>query len=115
MRRPPSANLLCIAAPLGALLCACSLPEDQADFSSNLPSDRALATALAARGDEPADIPDLIAQLDSSDAAVRLLAQRALQKRTGESFGYHYADGEAERSAAVARWADWYRQQEAAR
>jgi len=54
------------------------------------------------------DIPQLIASLDSDDPAVRLFAIQALERITGERFGYVPYDPPHKRRAAVDRWADAY-------
>ena len=95
-----------IAIPLVALMLAsCSQPKLRVSSDSDLPSERALAAARA--HDEDANVSDrtLVRLLDSSDPAVRLLAIRALEERTGETLGFHYADPPEVRAPAVEAWA----------
>jgi len=54
------------------------------------------------------NIPQLIASLDSDDPAVRLFAIQALERITGERFGYVPYAPPHKRRAAVDRWADAY-------
>lgn len=87
----------------------CSLPERRADFDSIDPSERTLALARAAAAPDERMVDRLIVMLDSDDPAERMLAIRALENSTGETFGYHYAASEASRRAAVQRWVEWRR------
>lgn len=77
----------------------------RASADADLPSERALAAARA--HDDDANISDktLVRLLDSADPAVRLLAIRALESRTGETLGFHYADPPEDRAPAVKAWA----------
>jgi len=57
-------------------------------------------------------LPALVGSLNDEDAAVRLFAIAALEKFTGDRFGYEYYLDEDERKPAIARWREWLRQQE---
>ena len=89
--------------PLIALT-SCSQPALRASYDSDLPSERALAAARAHEDDAVTD-RTLVRLLDSADPAVRLLAIRALEGRTGETLGFHYADPPEIRAVAVEAWA----------
>lgn len=65
----------------------------------------------AATKNDQAAVPALINRLDSDDPAERLLAQRALEKLTGQSCGYDHAASRQDRQAAVQRWVAWYQQE----
>jgi hypothetical protein len=52
-------------------------------------------------------IPQLVADLESSDPAVRFYAIEGLERLTGETFGYDYYDDEPDRQQAVDRWKQW--------
>jgi len=91
----------------------CSQPQPRADFDSDDPSERSLALAGAATAPTEADLPHIIALLDSDDPAIRMFAQAALTERTGETLGYHHADPPARRAVAVDRWEAWYRERAA--
>ncbi len=67
---------------------------------------RAIEQARAGGDRSPATLRRLIEQLDSDDAAVRLVAITALEELTGETYGYRHDDPVAARRAAVARWLD---------
>ncbi len=101
------------AAPLVPLLClplaSCgSFGEPRADFESADPAERSLALAEAASRDREEDLPHMIALLDSDDPAVRMLALEALERRTGQTLGYHFADTEDARREAIERWVRWH-------
>ena len=66
----------------------------------------ALAEAVE-RGNHD-DIGHLIGMLDSSDPALRMFAERALERLTGQTLEYRFSDPEPERAEAVARWVAWY-------
>lgn len=77
------------------------------DFDSAVPQDRFLAIREAkARGDRSA-LPDLIRQLASDDALVRVAAIDALKTITGETRGFRPHDREVERRRAIDRWTTW--------
>jgi len=82
-------------------------------FTSPDPNRRLDAIIEAARSDDPAAIRSLIVQLDSADAAARILAIRTLEDLTGETFGYDPYSGDIERGAAVDRWTRWERERRA--
>lgn len=101
-------RLLLLAA--AGLLGGCAPPPPAAQLSSFNARDRAAAAvALAERG-EPQAVHQLIPLLEDSDAAVRMYAILALQRLTGETFGYRFYDDFAERQAAVSRWRDALRE-----
>jgi hypothetical protein len=61
-------------------------------------------------GDRSA-LPALVASLDDEDPAVRLFAIAALEKFTGDRFGYEYYLDEDQRKPALGRWRAWLKQQ----
>ena len=69
--------------------------------------------AVRERDDDAA--PQLVADLESDDPAVRLFAIEALERVTGETFGYRYFDDEEDRRASVAKWQAWLNEREARR
>jgi hypothetical protein len=91
------------------ILPGCSYPPP--DFDSPDPGARLYAITDAARTDNKASIPALIASLDSDDPAVRMFAIRTLEKFTGQTLGYDHAAPEWERKPAVDRWINWYQSQ----
>lgn len=64
----------------------------------------------AARKDRSA-LPDLVAELNNDDPAVRLFAIQTLEKFAGERFGYEYYYDEELRKPSLARWQQWLKQQ----
>lgn len=50
--------------------------------------------------------------LDAREPATRLLAIEALERLTGERFGFDYAGPVAERQAAIERWTQYVKQQD---
>ena len=86
-----------------AAACGCSPREPQrigaTDPTANIP-----AIQEAARENDRAAIPQLVRQLESDDPAVRFYAIEALQRLTGETFGYRFYDDADERRPAVERW-----------
>lgn len=83
---------------------ACSAPARQADFASIDPSERSAAAAQAASARDASAVPDLIAMLESSDPAARMVAIAALERITGERLGFDPAGSRPDRQAAVRRW-----------
>lgn len=71
------------------------------------PNRRLLAIADAGASRDASKVPQLIEQLESNDAAARLLAIRSLEAITGQTHGYDYTDSDWERAEAVRRWRDW--------
>ncbi len=95
-----------------AALTGCQPPRaEEGGFDSANPASKLYAISEAGRTRNPDAVPDLIAQLDSDDPAVRMYAIVALEKITGERKGYSpYAPPHA-RSAAVERWVAAYARQ----
>ena len=57
-------------------------------------------------------LPALVDSLDDEDPAVRLFAIAALEKFTGDRFGYEYYLDEEQRKPPIARWREWLKQQQ---
>jgi len=68
------------------------------------PAVRIPAFQQAAEQQNKAAVPYLVEGLTDSNRAVRFYAIQALQRLTGETYGYDYKAGEAAREAAAARW-----------
>ncbi|HEX4795004.1 MAG TPA: hypothetical protein VH370_14480 [Humisphaera sp.] len=71
------------------------------------PADKIPAMKEAAQTHNQRAIPQMVADLDSDDPAVRLYSIDALQKLTGQTFGYRYYDDDEARKPAVAKWKQW--------
>lgn len=82
-------------------------PAEPGGLDSLDPGERATAIAKAAETDDRAAIPRLITLLGSDDPGTRLLAIGALEKLTGETFGYDYAAPEPARLRSIERWVEW--------
>jgi len=78
-------------------------------FSEDTPTGRIRATLRVAEQAERSAIPDLVEQLDADDPLVRMLAQRTLERLTGQTLGYHHAAPPHEREEAIERWVAWVR------
>jgi hypothetical protein len=87
------------------------LPSEKADFDAPGPSRRLEAIVRASGSDaDPRSLPRLVEQLDSQDAAARMLAIRALEHRTGTTLGYNHTDPEWKRQEAIERWLNYLEQ-----
>jgi hypothetical protein len=72
--------------------------------------DRILAIKAAAETGDRSAVPLLVDRLEDEDEAVRMFAIIALERITGERFGYDYSKPPFERAAAVEYWRDYVRQ-----
>jgi len=99
------ARALLLALPLLAGSC---VYRDQTGFDAVGPSHRLDAIVLAADQTDDDSLRGLISQLDSDDPAARLLAIRALEKRTGQTLDYQHDAPPYQRNAAARNWVDWY-------
>lgn len=89
---------------LGAMS-GCAPPVSQGGFDAPDPASKIYAIEDAVRHNDRSEIQYIVEQLDSDDPAVRLVAISALQRLTGETYGYcHYAP-RADREESVRRWA----------
>lgn len=57
-------------------------------------------------------LPGLIDSLNDDDPAVRFFAIAALEKFSGDRFGYEYYLDEEQRKPSIARWREWLKQQQ---
>jgi HEAT repeat protein len=73
-------------------------------FSSPVPAARINAIEAASRANDRSAIPQIVEALTSDDAAVRFTAIAALQRMTGETFGYRAEDTAVDRRKSVALW-----------
>lgn len=94
------------AALLGVLLFAagCETPESRRrQLASPEPLARARAAVRSGAAGDPSAIPLLVNLLDDADAGVRMLAAQALDRLTGQLYGFTYYAPEADRAAAIQR------------
>jgi HEAT repeat protein len=99
----------CWAIPLMGLALGCGVgPRHFRSLADPSPLARARAAGLGGRRPEAEVIPALIGRLDDRDPVVRLSANEALRKRTGQDFGFVAWAEPQERAKAVARWQNWW-------
>ncbi len=103
------------AAGGGAGAGGCSEPTGPRSVASEQLTVKIPAIKEAARARDMTAAPQLVEDLDSDDAAVRLYALEGVRKIAGgQEFGYaYYADVERRRQA-VKKWREWLQQQGAA-
>jgi HEAT repeat protein len=89
-----------------ALLGACAPPASRGGFDSPDPAAKLYAIERAMRRGDRAAVPQLVEQLDSDDPAVRLLAISALERLTGQTYGYRHDDPPWQRQDAIRRWVE---------
>lgn len=88
----------------------CGGPEMwRANIQSDNPDERILAIRAAAEAEDASSVPLLVDRLEDEDSAVRFFAILALEKITGERFGYDYAKSAADRARSVAIWRSYVR------
>ncbi|MHC4414531.1 MAG: HEAT repeat domain-containing protein [Planctomycetota bacterium] len=91
-------------AAAAALLGSCAPAATEGGFDSANPAAKLYAIEQAARAGDSSAAARIVEQLDSDDPAVRMLAIAALERLTGETYGYRYYDPPYLRRAAVERW-----------
>lgn len=107
-----SARLVFALLPIACLaaVSSCASPAFvREDIQSENPADRILAIRAAAEARDTESVPLLVDRLEDEDRAVRLFAILALEKITGQRFGYDYAKPDADQRAAVERWRAYVR------
>ena len=98
-----SAALLCGALASGG----CVRPGRPIVVSDSDPTVKIPAYKRAVRKKDRSAVRQLVKDLQSDDPAVRLYAINALDRLTGQRFGYRYYDDEEQRRQAVERWQQW--------
>lgn len=101
MRVLPTGLALAGAAMAG---CRASLP---ADFDAPDAGSRIRAVVAAADRPTPEDLAQMVRSLGSDDPALRSMAIAALERTTGERFGYDAWAPRGDRQAAIDRWKGW--------
>jgi hypothetical protein len=102
-----------VFALIGCGMCAgCSAPRGPIEVSNPDPSGKIPAMKKAVREHDLKVARQLIKDLDSDDAAVRLFSIHTLQELTGKRLGYDYAHDELQRQPALKRWQEWLAQQD---
>ena len=96
-----SALVILVACPV---LASCGPPASEGGFDSANPAARMYAIEYAAGTGDTSAVKDLIEELDSDDPAVRYMAISALERLTGQTYGYRHYDSVMQRRDAIARW-----------
>ncbi len=86
------------------LLCSCGPASIQGGFDSVSPAARTLAIKKAVHAHDLHAVPKIVEQLDADDPVIRMLAIDALERLTGETYGFHHYDPPDKRHAAIQRW-----------
>jgi hypothetical protein len=95
------------------LLTSCTASRGPLVVTSPDPAVKIPAIEKAVRERDQSAVPQLVKDLDSDDAAVRLYANHALQALTGQDFGFKYFDDDDQREAAAERWRQWLKERQA--
>ena len=77
-------------------------------LQSESPIIRMRSCARLERGAGIEAVPELLAKLDDSDPAVRLVSHQALIKITGEDFGYRAWEAPLDRRESIEKYAKWW-------
>ena len=96
--------VMMVALSLGA---GCSALRPKPKLDSPEAAEKIPAIRQAVQRHDLTAAPQLVADLDSEDPAVRLYANQALVRLTGKNFGFRYYDSEEKRKEAVAKWQQW--------
>jgi hypothetical protein len=92
------------------LACRGTLPTP--NVAAEEPEARIPGIKHAAESRDRSSLPELIESLNDDDPAVRMFAIVALEKFSGDRFGYEYYLDEDRRKPAIARWREWLKQQQ---
>ncbi len=112
MSRPAGLILRFLAiagAPLVSFSCAA--PQPTPDIHDEDPLNKIPGMKMAAREKDRSAIPQLVADLDSDDPAVRFYAIESLKRITGQTFDYEFFADEIRRKPALDRWRKWLTEQ----
>lgn len=91
--------------PIGALLLtSCGASPTAGGFDAASPAARSKAIQTAAITGDFSAVSKIVEQLDSDDPAIRMLAIEALERLTGETFGYKHYEPVYVRREAIAKW-----------
>ena len=100
--------------PAVIMLCAvafgCQAPRGPVSINSDDPDLKIQAIEQDAARNNTTDIPKMVQDLKSDDAAIRFYAIQALRRLTHDDFGYRFYEDEDQRAPAVARWQKWLKQ-----
>lgn len=71
------------------------------------PSIKIPAIKAVAETNDYSEVKQLVKDLESDDPAVRFYSITALEKLTGQTFGYQYFVDEEKRAPALGKWKAW--------
>ena len=100
---------------MGVVFCFCLMEgcrasnHFRAGIQSENPGDRILAIHAAGEARDRQSVPLLVDRLEDEDDGVRFFAIQALEKITGQRFGYEYTKPSPLRGRAVEKWRDYVR------
>ena len=83
-------------------------------ITSDDPSEKIPGIVVAVKNKDLPKARQMVEDLASDDAAVRMFAIGGLRRLTGETFGYNYYDDEDGREPALKKWQEWLEVQQAA-
>lgn len=99
----PAISILLATAVVGSAGCL----RQQEGLDAPSPSKRLDAIVEASQDDDAESLRGLVTKLDSSEPAERMLAIRALERRTGTTLGYDHTAPDWQRREAVNRWVEF--------
>ena len=79
----------------------------RAGIQAENPGDRILAIHAAGEARDRQSVPLLVDRLEDEDEGVRFFAIQALERITGQRFGYDYTKPSPTRARAVEKWRDY--------
>lgn len=94
-----------------ALASGCTAPKPASVVTDDDPSVKIPAITSAVQKKDLGAAKQLVADLDSDDAAVRFYAIQGLSRLTGQTLGYNYFDNDHARLPAIKRWQEWLEKQ----
>ena len=95
---------------VSSLACRGTLPTP--NVAAEEPEARIPGIKRAGEAQDRSALPELVESLNDEDPAVRLFAIAALEKFTGDRFGYEYFLDEEQRKPSLAKWREWLNQQQ---
>ncbi|MGQ0626933.1 MAG: hypothetical protein ACT4PL_02395 [Phycisphaerales bacterium] len=98
--------LLALTAAGGSI--GCAGPGLKAGFDAPDPSARLHATVEAARTNDRSKAREVVRGLESDDPAERMLSILTLERLTGDTLGYGFADDRAARMGPTEAWKQRY-------
>ncbi len=99
----------CLLLGLAASISGCGPRPYRANIQSESVNERILGVRAAAEAKDADSVPLLVDRLEDEDDAVRFFAILALEKITGERFGYNYASPAQQRAVSVEQWRAYVR------